>query len=258
MNNSSSSKYVRNNITSKIPNWNAKWGKITRRIGNVSENGAVFATENPLYAVKIQPNSKMAKEESLILKELNVNNVPKFFKNYIVNVNNASKTNLIFKNPSTTSQLRVIVMEMLRATVPNTTLMTVDSYYSEYGLSKHNGEKIKQTIRQLQSKGIFHGNMHMENIMVIVDNKTKRIVNIKIIDFGRSKRARMLRSVNGSAAEDKLIKHMRLSSKLEAPYHVFYRNGPKENLRAFLPTKSSIQYINEMINGVYYNNPNTN
>ena len=73
-------KYVRNNITSKINNWNSKWGKVTKRIGNSSVNGAVFATTNPSYVVKIQPESERAKEEMLILKKLNGKNTPKMYK----------------------------------------------------------------------------------------------------------------------------------------------------------------------------------
>jgi len=241
--------YVTNNITSKIKNWNSKWGKITTRIGDSSADGAVFATENPLYAVKIQPNSKFAKEESLIMKELNGNNSPLFYKNYIVNVNNVSKTNLIFNKASLTSKLRVIVMERLGTNVSNTTLMSVASFYEKYRMLKKNGEKIKKTIRKLQSKGIFHGNMHMENVLLIIDNKTKKILHVKIIDYGRSLRPRMLRYVSGAEAENRFVKKAHPFINANHPYHRIFKN--KNKYTVFMPTSSSIKQINEMMNGIY-------
>jgi tRNA A-37 threonylcarbamoyl transferase component Bud32 len=239
--------YVQRNITSKISNWNSKFGKIKQRIGNNSANGAVFATDNPKYVVKIQPESQQAKEESLILKKLNGKNAPKFYNQYIIKVNNKSQTRKIFTTESPTNKLRLIVMEHLGSNVPNSKLMSLYKYYeTKKGISLNNSNKIKAVIERVANQGILHGDLHMENIMVIVENGTNKLLFIKIIDFGRSKQPRVLRS--GIRAVEKkmkeqMVKGQRTSpnSILQYPNHFFSSNGS-----SYLPINKTLSNINEL------------
>lgn len=59
--------------------------------------------------------------------------------------------------------------------------MTLEEYREEFGLDKEMKEKIVDKVRRLHQLGIFHGDLHDENIMISNEEPF-------LIDFGESVR----------------------------------------------------------------------
>lgn len=66
--------------------------------------------------------------------------------------------------------------------------ITLDDYLKKYGkLNIYDFEKLVNVVKQMHKLGVFHQDLHKENIMFDLD-EDKQIKNVKIIDFGHATR----------------------------------------------------------------------
>lgn len=153
------------------------FGPIGRQLGSNSVNGAVFATEDPRYIVKLVPNVTLARREANIQRNLSRLGIAPKVHNF-----------------QTVNGMGAIIMNRL-GSGNGETYVNLTTYRNKYGaISQSNYEMIRSQYNAMRRAGIIHGNLHWGNIAIIL-NKNGRVKNVKIIDFGRSSR-------NGSAAQN--------------------------------------------------------
>jgi hypothetical protein len=173
-------------IENKIPDWN--YGKILKRIGTPSANGAVFSTSRANVVVKVTPYSRNSNDERKFQQLLGSQGIAPRSRNYhVVNINRelASK---IFKNRNNVNRIAVHVMNHLKQG-PTNNFMSVNNYKRSMGgkINFNTYKMIYNKVMAMHRLGMSHSNLHWENAYVIINKGTGQVKNVKIIDFGRSK-----------------------------------------------------------------------
>ena len=173
-------------IQNKIPDW--KYGKILKRIGTPSANGAVFSTSRANVVVKVTPYSRNSNAEKRFQSQLGALGISPRSRNYhVVNINRelASK---IFNNRNNVNRIAIHVMNHLKQT-PANNFMSVYNYKNSIGgkMNMPTYKMIYNKVMAMHRLGTSHSNLHWENAYVIVNRGTGKVKNVKIIDFGRSK-----------------------------------------------------------------------
>jgi hypothetical protein len=187
-------------IHNKIPEWN--YGKILKRIGTPSANGAVFSTSRANVVVKVTPYSGNSNAEKRFQTLLGSQGIAPRSRNYeVININRelASK---IFKNRNNVNKIAIHVMNHLKQS-PTNNFMSVNNYVNSQPGRKINMPTYKMIYNKVMAMhrlGVSHSNLHWENAYVIVNKGTGQVKNVKIIDFGRSKH--MGARTRASAAEN--------------------------------------------------------
>ncbi len=185
------------NVIQGLLNTN-KYGRVNKRIGAPSVNGAIFSLTNSKYVVKVVPNSKNANKEILAQKHMaGLNIAPKIYNNKTVNVN-PNNINGLFKNENP-SKVRIFVMNRIGSNTNR--YMGIANYKREYRgkFSYNHFKNLISKVNLLHNFGYTHANLHEDNIALVVD-PTGKIKKIYIIDYGRSKQIRITRSKKGEAA----------------------------------------------------------
>lgn len=174
-------------IQNKIPDWN--YGKILKRIGTPSANGAVFSTSRANVVVKVTPYSRNSNAEKRFQTLLGSHGIAPRSRNYkVVNINRelASK---IFNNRNNVNRVAIHVMNHLKQS-PMNNFMSVNNYVKTQPGRKINMPTYKMIYNKVMAMhrlAVSHSNLHWENAYVIVNKGTGQVKNVKIIDFGRSK-----------------------------------------------------------------------
>jgi hypothetical protein len=174
-------------IQNKVPDW--QYGKILKRIGNASMNGAVFATSRANVVVKVTPYSRNSNDEKRFQTLLGSQGIAPRSRNYkVVNINSelASK---IFNNRKNVNRIAIHVMNHLKQS-PTNNFISVNKYVKSLPGGRINMPTYKMIynkVMAMHNLGVSHSNLHWENAYVIVNKGTGQVKNVKIIDFGRSK-----------------------------------------------------------------------
>jgi len=154
-----------------IKNWPVK---ITGILGQ-GGMGAVYqgiTNNGKNVAVKFQKKSTNSNAEKASLKKLaGLNVIPKLIRNKNLNANNYLASTI----PKVKSGNKMNVME--------STLIkgqALKKWYTGAPIPKEIANKVKNSISKIHSRGVIHGNLHRDNI--IIGNNGRAY----IIDFGRS------------------------------------------------------------------------
>ena len=186
-------------IHNKIPDWN--YGKILKRIGTPSANGAVFSTSRANVVVKVTPYSGNSNAEKRFQTLLGSQGIAPRSRNYkVININREMAAK-IFTNGNNVNKIAVHVMNHLKQS-PSNNFMTVYNYKNSIGgkMNMPTYKMIYNRVMAMHRLGVSHSNLHWENAYVIVNKGTGQVKNVKIIDFGRSKH--MGARTRASAAEN--------------------------------------------------------
>ena len=186
-------------IHNKIPDWN--YGKILKRIGTPSANGAVFSTSRANVVVKVTPYSGNSNAEKRFQTLLGSQGIAPRSRNYkVININREMAAK-IFTNGNNVNKIAVHVMNHLKQS-PSNNFMTVYNYKNSIGgkMNMPTYKMIYNKVMAMHRLGVSHSNLHWENAYVIVNKGTGQVKNVKIIDFGRSKH--MGARTRASAAEN--------------------------------------------------------
>ena len=186
-------------IHNKIPDWN--YGKILKRIGTPSANGAVFSTSRANVVVKVTPYSGNSNAEKRFQTLLGSQGIAPRSRNYkVININREMAAN-IFNNRKNVNKIAVHVMNHLKQS-PTNNFMSVNNYKNSIGgkMNMPTYKMIYNKVMAMHRLGVSHSNLHWENAYVIVNKGTGQVKNVKIIDFGRSKH--MGARTRASAAEN--------------------------------------------------------
>ena len=185
-------------IHNAVPNWS--YGKIMKRIGSPSANGAVFSTSQANVVVKVTPYSSNSNDERRFQNLLGRKGIAPRSRNYkVVNIDpNSFKK--IFMNGNG-NRIAVHVMNHLQQS-PNNNFKSVNNYVKSRGgaINMNTYKMIYNKVMAMHALGVSHSNLHWENAYVIMNRGTGQVKNVKIIDFGRSKH--MGPRTRGSTAEN--------------------------------------------------------
>ena len=170
-----------------------KFGKVRRRMGAPSANGAVFNLSNAKYVLKVVPNSAAVNQEIKIQNSLAKKNIaPKVHYNRTINVN-PNNIRGIFKTSKPPKRLKLFVMNRIGSGWFDK-YMSVYDYKKRYGNLKYEDyKKIANKVMSMHKEGVLHANMHGDNVALVVD-PFGHVKKVYIIDFGRSKPLRVTRT----------------------------------------------------------------
>ena len=165
---------------------NIGWPKPTKYLGG-GVNGRVYETNNGRLMKFIYDYAPQEYEALQKLQGTFV--VPRFKKGegLVVNMNPAqSKTvrNVMFpRSKYLSSEMTVFVM----GRVGNASSMTLWNYVSKHPWAnkKNIARRVGYLVKEMHMRGVSHGNLHDENIIVSTDS-AGRITGMWAIDFGRS------------------------------------------------------------------------
>lgn len=165
-------------------------GNVTRQIGKTSANGLVFELSKANRVVKVIPygkaNEKKINREKNFQKRLgNKGIAPKVLAYSKIRLNAASRIG--FNWNSNKNGVALLVMNHLKRS-PTNVVMSVANYMNHTAngrLPAAIKAKLNARVKAMHRNGIFHANLHMDNVYLILDNNGV-LKNVKIIDFGRS------------------------------------------------------------------------
>lgn len=172
-------------IQNTVPNWN--YGKIMKRIGTPSANGAVFSTSQSNVVVKVTPYSANSNAERRFQNLLGRKGIAPRSRNYkVVNID-PSLFKKIFTNGNG-NRIAIHVMNHLQQS-PNNNFKSVNNYVKNRGgnINMNTYKMIYNKVMAMHALGVSHSNLHWENAYVIINRGSGQVKNVKIIDFGRSK-----------------------------------------------------------------------
>jgi RIO-like serine/threonine protein kinase len=157
----------------------------TRVLGQ-GANGIVFDTKKGTLLKFVY--GRHPREYKTLDKLKNTNIAPQLYKSLIVNVPNKKEMQILksgfgFSTTRTSNKMTILEMNKLNA-------ITLYDYIMKRTMTPADVTRlkamIKQTAKQMWSRGVLHGDLHAANIMVSVDPITKKITKVWFIDFGRS------------------------------------------------------------------------
>lgn len=164
---------IMQNILNKQSGWSL--AKITGLIGK-GGYGAVYQASDPNFgnvAVKIQKKSNNSNAEIKALKKLNKTNVaPNYYNNKLIKAsNNVAK--LVPRGIAPGNNVSLLMSKMVRGS-------PLSKWYTGAPVPQNIKNKVKQAVSNMHKKGVIHGDLHKNNI--IIGNNGKAYV----IDFGKS------------------------------------------------------------------------
>ena len=163
---------------------------ITKKLGN-SANGVVFNTDRPVVLKLVR--HPMGQQEAAFQKRAARANVAPKVRRFVsgVTIPHRIYKRFIGKgNLSGNQKFDVIIMNHLKIR-PDTRVVSLYQYLESNAnrVAKNHAFDLftRKTARLHRREGIMHGNLHLDNVYVILDASGK-IVDMKIIDYGRSSR----------------------------------------------------------------------
>jgi predicted Ser/Thr protein kinase len=154
--------------------------KITGLLGK-GGYGAVFQgthTNNGNVAVKFQKVSNNSNVEVKALKKLGGKFAPKFFSNRVFKANNNIKA-VIPRGVQTGNNVHVMVSQLIRGQ-PLAKYYKKNSSGNPVPIPAEIKTKIMNAIKNMHSKGVVHGDLHKDNIIVANNG------HVYLIDFGKA------------------------------------------------------------------------
>ena len=164
---------IMQNILKKQPGWGA--AKVTGLIGKGGYGAVYQASNNNLgnMAVKIQKKGNNSNAEVKALKKLKYTNIaPNYYSNKLIKAsNNVAK--LVPRGIAPGNNVSIIISRMIRGN-------PLSKWYTGAPIPQNIKNKVKNVVKNMHSKGVIHGDLHKNNI--IIGNNGKAYV----IDFGKS------------------------------------------------------------------------
>ena len=154
--------------------------KPTKRIGTLSANGAVFATNNPKYVIKAIPQD--AKREAVIQKLLSNHGIaPKLYTSKMIPIRNNRSTIIFGARPQNAHVTLLLMNHMGRYG----RFETASNYFNKYPNNSNTARMVRNKMKKMHNLGIHHGDFHDENFYIIRDSNGK-VKDVLIIDYGRA------------------------------------------------------------------------
>ena len=161
-------------------------------------------------AIKFQKKSINSNTEKKALKKLSgLNIAPKFYKNKNIVANNY----LHSEAPKVQVGNQVSVMESNLIKGP-----ALKKWFTGAPIPKDIANKVKNAVSKMHSRGVIHGNLHRDNI--IISNSNKKAY---IIDFGRA--LVMNNSFNSTKHANAVLRSMGTAGKSHGKNTVTTPNG---------------------------------
>ena len=183
-----SNRLMLNFLQRVIPNW----PKIVGYVGS-GQNGMVYKMDNGRLLKFVYGNASV--EVNALKRLANSGISPKLWNSKIVNVNaNTSKQfrNEAFPKKNIQNKISLILMNNVKIYSdrinPRGNVMTLGSYIRNYANSNrvNIGNRVLKLMNVMHGLGVYHRNLHTDNVLVAVDDKGK-LTGVWIIDFGRSR-----------------------------------------------------------------------
>jgi predicted Ser/Thr protein kinase len=148
--------------------------KITGLVGK-GGYGAVFqGTKKNVgnVAVKFQKVSNNSNAEVKALKKLGGVSAPKFISNNVIKANN-NMISVIPRGIKAGNDVHILVSNMIRGN-------PLRKWYTGAPIPDDIKTKIRNAVKNMHSKGVIHGDLHANNILVANDGR------VFVIDFGKA------------------------------------------------------------------------
>jgi len=149
--------------------------KVTGLIGK-GGYGAVYQASNANLgnlAIKIQKKSNNSNAEIKALKKLTGTGIaPNYFNNYVIKANN-NTAKLIPRGVAAGNNVSVLMSKMIRGN-------PLKKWYTGAPIPQNIKNKVKNTVSKMHNKGVIHGDLHRNNILIGNNGKAY------VIDFGKS------------------------------------------------------------------------
>ena len=188
--------------------------KPTKRIGTNSANGAVFATNDPKYVIKLVPQRN--RREAEIQKVLSNHGIaPPVYKKQTIPITR-NRSRAIFGTAS--KEITLILMNHLGG--KGQRFESANTYFSKYPNNERTKNLVRAKVNKMHNLGILHGDLHGENFYIIRDPKTGKVVDVMILDFGRAK---FLPRAMRSTSIDNLIRQVLPASNRSRRHPSVYR-----------------------------------
>ena len=176
-----------NRVSNIVRGARPNWPRLTKYIGG-GANGRVFETNNGRYLKIITTNSP--REWQALAKLQGSFLFPRFTKgNHVtVPVNSAQKTDFARILNVNAGMIKSALTMFIMGRVGNGEAMTLHKYlttFPDINLAKVQS-RVFDLIEAMHSRGVSHGDLHSENILIRPDAQG-RILGMWAIDFGRSR-----------------------------------------------------------------------
>jgi predicted Ser/Thr protein kinase len=149
--------------------------KVTGLIGK-GGYGAVYQASNANLgnlAIKIQKKSNNSNAEIKALKKLTGTGIaPNYFNNYMIKANN-NTAKLIPRGVAAGNNVSVLMTQMIRGN-------PLKKWYTGAPIPQNIKNKVKNAVSKMHAKGVIHGDLHRNNILIGNNGKAY------VIDFGKS------------------------------------------------------------------------
>ena len=197
--------------------------KPTKRIGTVSMNGAVFASNNPKYVIKVVP--QQAKREAVIQKLLSNHGIaPKLYTSKMIPIRKNRIRSIFGARSPTKDPVTLMLMNHMGR---YGRFESAKNYFNKYPKNFNTARMVRNKMKQMHNLGIHHGDFHADNFYIIRDSNGK-VKDVLIIDYGR---ADILPRHLRTNSLKNTVNHM-LSGRIEVndPRFgtVFYKNDKNE------------------------------
>jgi predicted Ser/Thr protein kinase len=164
---------IMQNILKKQPGWGT--AKVTGLIGKGGYGAVYQASNNNLgnMAIKIQKKTNNSNAEAKALKKLKYTGIaPNYYSERLIKAsNNVAK--LVPRGIAPGNNVSIIISRMIRGN-------PLSKWYTGAPIPQNIKNKVKNVVKNMHSKGVIHGDLHKNNI--IIGNNGKAYV----IDFGKS------------------------------------------------------------------------
>jgi predicted Ser/Thr protein kinase len=164
---------VMRNIVKKQHGWSLI--KVTGLIGK-GGYGAVYQASDPNFgnlAIKIQKKSNNSNAEVKALKKLKHSGIaPNYYNNKLIKANN-NIAKLVPKGVAPGNNVSIMVSQMIRGT-------PLKKWYTGAPLPQNIKNKVTNVVSNMHKKGVIHGDLHKNNILIGNNGKAY------VIDFGKS------------------------------------------------------------------------
>ena len=176
-----------NKVAAFVGHARPNWPKPIKYIGG-GANGRVFETRNGRYLKIIMNN---APQEWKALQKLQSSFLFPRFKNgnyKTLRVSNAQKNYVAQVMNMKPKNVGSLMTMFIMGRVGNGEAITLHKYFAKFPGAdiRKVQERVFGLIEAMHSKGVSHGDLHSENILVRADSKG-RILGMWAIDFGRSR-----------------------------------------------------------------------
>jgi predicted Ser/Thr protein kinase len=138
--------------------------------------GAVYQASNSALgnlAIKIQKKSNNSNAEIKALKKLTGTGIaPNYYNNYVIKANN-NTAKLIPRGVAAGNNVSIMMSKMIRGN-------PLKKWYTGAPIPQNIKNKVKNAVSKMHNKGVIHGDLHRNNILIGNNGKAY------VIDFGKS------------------------------------------------------------------------